>query len=166
MPVQKILQLGNPTLYETCKAIQKSDLKTIPPIVQDLHDTIIAFQHRHKVGRAIAAPQIGIMKRLIYMHIDRPVVFINPLLDQKSPEMMTLWDDCMSFPDILVKVRRHTRCRITYRDLNWTEHQTHLEGDLSELLQHETDHLAGILAVQRAVDNRSIALKSQQALLT
>jgi len=98
------------------------------------------------------------------MYITEPVVFINPVLDQKSDEMLELWDDCMCFPDLRVRVRRHRECRIRYRDMQWRPRQRRLAGDLSELLQHEYDHLDGILAVSRAVDAASFALKSQLAL--
>src|SRR3954469_18301127 len=62
---------------------------------------------KYNFGRAIAAPQLGIMKRLIYMNIDKPVVFINPELHNLSNDLFELWDDCMSFPNLLVKVKRH-----------------------------------------------------------
>jgi len=78
---------------------------------------------------------------------------------------MTVWDDCMCFPDLLVRVERHRSCRITYRDREWKEHAMVLEGDLSELLQHECDHLDGILAVSQAVDKFAFALKSQKKFL-
>ena len=165
MAVREILLLGNPKLFEICELIQESQVDQIKPIIQDLHDTLMAFRAKYNAGRAIAAPQIGAMKRVVYMHIEEPVVFINPVLDFKSTEMMELWDDCMSFPELLVKVHRHQRCRITYRDENWEEHSMELEGDLSELLQHEVDHLDGILAVQRAIDDKSFALRSQRHLL-
>jgi peptide deformylase len=100
------------------------------------------------------------------MYIDQPYVLINPMLDMQSHEMMTVWDDCMSFPELQVKVKRHVKCRITYRGPDWDERSMMLEGDLSELLQHECDHLDGILAVSRAIDQYSFALKSQKELLT
>ena len=165
MAVREILLLGNPKLFEICEPVQETQLKQITSIVQDLHDTLMAFREKYNAGRAIAAPQIGAMKRIVYMHIEEPVVFINPVLDLKSEEMMELWDDCMSFPELLVKVHRHQRCRITYRDEHWEEQSMALEGDLSELLQHEVDHIDGILAVQRAIDDKSFALRSQRHLL-
>ena len=165
MAVREILLLGNPKLLEICEPVREAQLEQIKPIVQDLHDTLMAFRAKYNAGRAIAAPQIGAMKRVVYMHIGEPVVFINPALDLKSAEMMELWDDCMSFPELLVKVQRHQRCRITYRDENWEKQTMLLEGDLSELLQHEADHLDGILAVQRAIDRTSFALRSQRHLL-
>ncbi len=162
MPVREILLLGNPKLLEKCELVAEHDLPSLPPIIADLHDTIMDFRARYGAGRAIAAPQIGFMKRLVYMHIDRPAVFINPVLENLSSEMVELWDDCMSFPDLFVRVRRHKRCRIRYRDLEWNERNWELEDDLSELLQHEVDHLDGILAVARAIDGGSFALRSQR----
>jgi peptide deformylase len=160
--VRDILLLGNPKLYEISRPVSQEDLAGLKRVVDDLHDTLIDFRGRYGAGRAIAAPQIGVMKRLLYMFIDKPVVFINPKLRDLSPEMMTVWDDCMCFPDLLVKVERHQTCTISYRDMNWTRQEMFLEGDLSELLQHEYDHLDGILAVSRAVDAQSFALRSQK----
>ena len=165
MSVREVLLLGNPRLYQTCAPVEKAKVESLRPIVQDMHDTLMDFRRRYGAGRAIAAPQIGVMKRLIYMHIDEPVVLINPILDMKSKEMMQVWDDCMCFPDLLVKVERHRKGRITYRDMNWREHTMMLEGDLSELLQHECDHLDGVLAISRAMDPHSFALRSQKHFL-
>jgi peptide deformylase len=165
MSVRQVLLLGNPKLYESCAPVEKDDIERLRPIVQDLHDTLMDFRRKRGAGRAIAAPQIGAMTRLVYMHIDEPVVLLNPILDLKSEETMEVWDDCMCFPDLLVRVERHRRCRITYRDMGWREHSMMLEGDLSELLQHECDHLDGVLAVSRAVDPHSFALGSQRHFL-
>ncbi len=159
MAVKRILLLGNPKLYEISEEVKKEELETIKGVVQDLHDTMMDFREKYGVGRAIAAPQIGESKRLIYMHIDKPVIFINPVLHFEDDETMELWDDCMSFPNLLVKVKRHKTCSLEYLDMNWEKQVMNLEGDLSELLQHEYDHLDGILAVMRAIDNRSLAFK-------
>jgi len=85
------------------------------------------------------------------LNIDKPRVLINAELYDKSDEMMEIWDDCMSFPELLVKVKRHKTCKIKFNDMNWKEHTWELKDDLSELLQHEYDHLNGILATQRAI---------------
>ena len=162
MTVREILQLGNPQLYKVSEAVTSSDLDRLPQIVQDLHDTMMNFRQKYGVGRAIAAPQISVMKRLIYMHIDAPVVFLNPTLKSLSDEMIEIWDDCMCFPELLVKVSRHKRCTIEYRDEAWNLNSMDLEGDLSELLQHEHDHLDGVLAVMRAIDGKSFAYKDQK----
>ena len=162
MPIREVLLLGHPKLYEVCPPVRQVEVEGLRPAVRDLHDTLMDFRRRYGAGRAIAAPQIGVMKRLVYMHIDEPVVFINPVLDRMSDETFALWDDCMSFPNLLVHVRRHRRCRVTYRDLDWHEHTQLLEDDLSELLQHECDHLDGILAVSRATGPQAFALRSQR----
>ena len=162
MPVREILLLGHPKLYEACLAVRKEEISSLAPVIEDMHDTLMDFRSRYKAGRAMAAPQIGVMKRLVYMHIDRPVVFINPVIDLKSPEMFELWDDCMSFPDLLVKVKRHSNCRIRYKNTDWQHQEMMLNNALSELLQHEVDHLDGILAVSRAIDATSFMLRSQK----
>ena len=165
MPIREILLLGNPRLYEVSEAIQEEDLKHLPAVVSDLHDTLLEFRRKYGAGRAIAACQIGFAKRLIYMFIDRPVVFVNPSLENRSEEMMEVWDDCMCFPDLLVKVMRHKSCAIRFMDMSFKEQTMKLEGDLSELLQHEYDHLDGILAVSRAIHGRAFALRSQRSYL-
>lgn len=165
MSIRDILLLGNPKLYEVSEAVKTDDLKDLPAVVADLHDTLLEFRRKYGAGRAIAACQIGFAKRLIYMFIDRPVVFVNPSLENRSEEMIEVWDDCMCFPDLLVKVRRHKNCTIRFRDLGFQEHTMKLEDDLSELLQHEYDHLDGVLAVSRAIDGYSFALRSQRPTL-
>ena len=161
MVVREILLLGNPKLHEVSLEIKEDEVAGLRPVVQDLHDTLMEFRETFGAGRAIAAPQIGVMKRLVYMHIDSPMVFINPQIRDKSKEMIELWDDCMSFPDLFVRVARHKSCRIDYRDLQWNLKTLIVEDDLSELLQHEVDHLDGILAVSRAIGSKSFSLRSQ-----
>jgi len=162
MAVRTILQLGNPQLYAKSKPVERGELPSVRQIAEDLHDTMMAFRDKYGFGRAIAAPQIGVMKRIVYMHSARPLVLINPELHDLSEETFVIWDNCMSFPDLLVKVQRHKTCLVQFLNLDgeMTVHQ--LEGDTAELLQHECDHLDGILAVQRAVDSKSIALRSQK----
>jgi peptide deformylase len=165
MTIRDILLLGNPKLYEISQPVAEDERQRLHDVVTDLHDTMMDFRKRYKAGRAIAAPQIGIMKRVIYMQVDSPVTFINPEIVDGSDERIYVWDDCMCFPELLVRVKRHKRCSITYRDLDWKKHKMVLKDDLSELLQHEYDHLDGILAVSRAVDARSFSLRSQRRLV-
>jgi peptide deformylase len=159
--IKPILLLGNQKLYKKSIEISNSELEDIKIIVNDLHDTLMNFRKTYNAGRAIAAPQIGIQKRLLYMHINKPVVFINPIIKFVDNELMDVLDDCMSFPNLLVKVKRHKSCIIEYKDINWNECSMNLEGDLSELLQHEYDHLDGILATMRAIDNKSFYIKNK-----
>lgn len=156
---KEILLLGNEELYQISEPLKKDEIENIKSIVQNLHDTLLDFKEKYHAGRAIAAPQIGVKKRLLYMFIDKPVIFINPVLEFPDDEMMEVLDDCMSFPNLLVKVKRYKRCRIKYLDMDWKEQEISLEGDLAELLQHEYDHLDGILATMRAIDNKSFVIK-------
>jgi peptide deformylase len=87
---------------------------------------------------------------------------INPLVTYRSSELMELWDDCMCFPDLVVKVKRHLACKVKFRDLEWNEKELMMENDMSELFQHEFDHLEGVLAVSKAVDSHSFSLVSER----
>ena len=154
--IREILKLGDPALYEKSVPIREEEMPLVATWAEDLHDTLMEYRRAHGAGRAIAAPQIGIKKRLLYMHIDRPYILVNPLLSFPDGETYELMDDCMSFPGLLVKVRRYKRAVISYLDENFVPQSMALEGDLSELLQHEYDHLDGILATMRAVDEKSL----------
>lgn len=154
---RNILLLGDPKLYEASVPVGREE--DLSQLKQDLHDTLMAFRRTYHAGRAIAAPQIGVQKRVLYMYIDKPVLFLNPVLRFPDEEMMEVLDDCMSFPTLYVRVLRHKRCIIDYFDETWQPHSLSLEGDLSELLQHEYDHLDGILATMRAIDSQSLVMK-------
>lgn len=154
-----ILLLGDPALYEVSEEVKEEELDQIEQIKEDLRDTLLAFRRRYGVGRAIAAPQIGVKKRVIYRHLDTPVLFINPRLVFPDQEMIDVLDDCMSFPDLLVRVKRYRHCVIHYKDQQWRDCVMELDGDMSELLQHEYDHLDGITATLRAVDHRALVMK-------
>jgi len=153
--LSNLLLLGDPRLYETCAPVEKPELPLVAGWVADMENVMREIRAKYNFGRAIAAPQLGIMKRLVYMNIDKPVVFINPVLENLSPELFELWDDCMSFPNLLVKVKRHQSLTLSYLDENWQPQQWHMQGALSELLQHECDHLDGILCTMRAVDEKA-----------
>lgn len=150
-----LLLLGDPRLYEKCEPVLQSELPLVPDWVADLDNVMREIRAKYNFGRAIAAPQLGIMKRLIYMNIDQPTVFINPEFIELSDEKFELWDDCMSFPNLLVKVARHKKLTIKYLDDNWQPQEWRMENDLAELLQHEYDHLEGILCISRAVDPKA-----------
>lgn len=155
MSVEQILLLGDERLYQKSESISNEELPLIKETIKNLHDVMMDFRRIYKVGRAIAAPQIGVFKRLIYMHIDHPVVIINPEIQAIGDEKIEIWDDCMCFPNLLVKVRRHKQIKVTYYDIDFKEQHMILIDDLSELIQHEYDHLDGILAIQRAIDDKS-----------
>ena len=160
--VRELLKLGNPKLYEISEPVTESDLPLLEGWVADLHDTLMEYRRTYGAGRAVAAPQIGVRKRLLYMYLDKPYVFVNPVMEFPDEETYELLDDCMSFPGLMVKVRRYRRAVIRYLDREMQPREMALEGDLSELLQHEYDHLDGILATMRAVDDKSLFLQQMK----
>lgn len=154
-----ILKLGDPRLYETCEPVHKEELPLVQDWVKDLHEAMEDIRARYGFGRGIAAPQLGIMKRLFYLNLDKPYIIINPEIVNPSKEFFELWDDCMSFPNLLVKVKRHQSLTLEYWDENWQKQSWNVEGPISELIQHEYDHLDGILCTMRAVDDKAFRWK-------
>jgi peptide deformylase len=154
-----LLLLGDQRLYEVCEPVQRSELALVNDWVADLNNVMNEIRARYNFGRAIAAPQVGILKRLIYMNISSPAVFINPEITFMSDEKFELWDDCMCLPNLLVRVERHKVITVKYLDENWDLQLQEMEDDLSELFQHEYDHLNGILCTMRAIDNKSFRWK-------
>ena len=167
MAAREILLLGNPKLLGPCESVSDDELDFAIAVGEDLRDTRNAFRAERGWGRAIAAPQIGAPKQIVFMEAEpgQPVLFINPQMSAASTEMMEVWDNCMSFPDLVVQVRRHRSCLVSYRDAAWRPQTMPVEGELSELLQHELDHLHGIVATMRAIDGSRFALQSQKHLL-
>ncbi|WP_411679333.1 peptide deformylase [Clostridium thailandense] len=164
MAVREILLLGNESLYEVCKEISQSELGKAKQIVEDLHDTMMNFKEKYGFGRAIAAPQIDETYRIIYMNFDNTsIAFINPKIEFFEDKKFEMWDDCMSYPGLEVKLYRYKKCRVYYKDLDWKDCVLEFEGDLSELIQHEYDHLDGILAVQRAIDTKSFRINRSKS---
>ena len=155
----EILLLGDPRLYEIAEEVKKEELESLKPVFTDMFDCIKAIRRDYGFGRAIAAPQIGVRKRLICILTDRPYVIINPALEFLGDDTMELMDDCMSFPNLLVRVRRYRHCILRYRDENWLEQRMRMDDEMAELIQHEYDHLDGILATMRAIDNKSFVMK-------
>ncbi|MDQ3009299.1 MAG: peptide deformylase [Acidobacteriota bacterium] len=165
MPVREILLLGNPQLWQPSQAITDMRATETKAIIGDLAATLDNFRTGHGFGRAIAAPQIGAHSRILFVNMNDgtfgPSPLINPQIVRASPEMMELWDDCFSFPDLMVRVRRHVEIDVAYLDESGERQVVVARGDLSELLQHEIDHLDGILATDRAIDSRSFAMRNE-----
>jgi len=157
--IKPILKLGDDALYQVSNLVSEAEMSQMAETIENLHDTLIDYRETYGAGRAIAAPQIGVLKRLIYMYIDKPTVFINPTLEFIGDEVMPVLDDCMSFPGLYVRVIRHKKCRVHFTNLKGESESITYEGDLAELIQHEYDHLDGILATMRAIDNRSFVMK-------
>lgn len=157
--IHDILKLGDSRLYEVCEPVLETDLSAVPQWTQQLHEAMEDIRRVYGFGRGIAAPQLGIMKRMFYLNLDRPYIILNPELKNLSEEKFELWDDCMSFPNLLVNVKRHQSLTLEYRDENWQKQTWTVEGPISELIQHEYDHLDGILCTMRAIDEKSFRWK-------
>jgi peptide deformylase len=165
MAIREILLLGDERLYQLSPPVKKTEIDEAAAILADLGETMAAFRDKFGFGRAIAAPQIGALKRIVYLNTgDRVIGFINPELEFASDEQFELWDDCMSFPGLEVRLRRYNKVRIRYRDIHWNPGEIFFEGDPAELIQHEYDHLDGILAVQRALNPRSFRMNRERAM--
>lgn len=159
MAVREISLLGNENLYKVSSEISKDEIIKARQVVDDLRDTLKDFRKIHGFGRAIAAPQIDELYRIIYMNFEnKEYALINPKLIFPDSQKFQLWDDCMSFPGLEVKLYRYKSCRVEYKDLNFNDCLLEPIGDISELIQHEYDHLDGIMAVQRAIDNKSFRI--------
>jgi len=164
LSAKSILLLGDERLYQVCKPVEPTDLEFARVVLENLEDTMMEFRQKYGFGRAIAAPQIGDARRIIYLNTgDQIIGFINPVLSFPDKKRIELWDDCMSFPGLEVKVMRYDRVNISYKDADWKDCKISFQGDLAELIQHEYDHLDGILAVQRAIDNQAFRMNSRKA---
>ena len=149
MTIHRIRLLGDPILRARCEPISKSNSAAVRVILDDLRETLRDWQSRFGSGRAIAAPQIGAPVRIVYVEMDQPWPLINPEIVDIGTEDFSVWDDCFSFPNLLVRVARAYRIRVRYQTLKGEWNEVDLEGDRAELLQHEIDHLDGVLAVDR-----------------
>lgn len=161
MPAKEILLLGNPILRQKCAVVKEFGSGELLSLVSDLKDTLEDFRKRRGFGRGIAAPQIGSTKQVVYVDFDYKGALVNPRITRRSTKKFKLWDDCFSFPDILVQVIRHFAITVSFKDESGKARTLKAEGALSELLQHEIDHVNGILAVDRAIDSRHIILRSE-----
>jgi len=161
MAVREILQLGNPTLRVKCAEARQFGTGELRQLIEDLRDTLYDFKAREGFGRGIAAPQINVTLRVIFTQVTVPVALINPVIIKRSVRLMSLWDDCFSFPDLLVKLNRNHSIEVRYQDEQGQEQTVKAEGALSELLQHEIDHLNGVLAIDRAIDSQHIVYRSE-----
>jgi peptide deformylase len=164
MAEREILQLGDPVLWTKSQPVEDFSSSDSVSLVRDLSDTLAAFREATGYGRGVAAPQIGALRRMIFIRM-QPEGFCGPLINPDivwtGNDRMELWDDCFSFPDLLVRVSRSARIRVRYTDERGLLQSIEAEGDLSELLQHEIDHLDGILAVQRAISPQAFCTRAE-----
>ena len=155
--IRTILTDEDPRLRTESEPVQSND-PAIEQDIVDLADTLADFRDRAGFGRAISAPQVGIMKRLIVLNLGAgPVALLNPTITQRSSEHQVVWDDCLSVPDRLVRVERSRSISLEFQnpagqEISWDV----TAADMAELLQHEVDHLDGVLMTDRAESPDSI----------
>jgi peptide deformylase len=164
MAVRRIRQLGDPILRVRCEPVQDPRSPAARLLADDLRDTLRAARRRHKMGRAIAAPQIGAPVRIVLVELERQRwVMVNPEITDVGAEDFTVWDDCFCFPSLLTRVTRAHHVTVSYTDLKGKPHTLDFKAAMAELLQHEIDHLDGILALDRAAGVDPFAFKSEWA---
>jgi len=167
MPVRKILQLGDPALRERALPhdFALSAERELADLVTDLRDTLAHSRGQTGYGRGIAAPQLGVSRRVIFLQLpgSEPWPLINPQITRRSAEKIEVWDACLSFLAMFMKVERHKEITVRYQDLRGAAYEVQAgeDRDLSELLQHEIDHLDGILCIDRVTDVTTICTKEE-----
>ena len=165
MALRTVLQLGDPRLREVCSPVDDPGSPEMRALIEDLKDTLAYCRASTGYGRAIAAPQIGVMRRAIFLQLPgaEPWPLFNPVITHRSDQKMVVWDACLSFLCIFMQVERHREVTVRYQDEHseWREVGAGSERDLSELLQHEIDHLDGILAVDRITDITTLCTREE-----
>jgi peptide deformylase len=165
MPVRPVIQLGDPLLRQKALPVIDPAAPEIDSLVHDLSDTLAHWRLQTGYGRGIAAPQLGILQRVIFLKLPEanPWPLINPEIIERSKEKITVWDACLSFLSIFMQVERHRQITVRYQNLDGKtlEFEAGDDRNLSELLQHEIDHLDGILAIDRVVDLKTICTREE-----
>ena len=147
MAIRPILTIPDPLLRKQAKPIERVDDE-----LRRLMDDMLATMY-DAPGIGLAAPQIGISRRLIVMDPAKeeapqtPVIMVNPKILVRSEDMRMHEEGCLSIPDFIAEVERPAKTRVSYIDREGKEQETELEGIWSTLVQHEIDHLNGVLFI-------------------
>lgn len=146
-PVLPILIVPAPLLRKSSRPVTPDDM----PAVRELAQKMLATMYQAP-GIGLAAPQVGTLLRLVVMDlapdkVPSPIVLINPEVVAASAEKATREEGCLSLPEQYADVTRPARVKVKYRDLHWAERTIEGEELLAACLQHEIDHLNGVLFV-------------------
>ena len=119
MAVRPVLQLGDPVLREKCIPVADPTSHELPALIQDLADTLAHWRSTTGYGRGIAAPQIGVLQRVIFLKLPDadPWPLLNPEILTRSNDKIVVWDGCLSFLSIFVQVERHRVITFRYQNL-------------------------------------------------
>jgi peptide deformylase len=165
MAIRTVLQLGDPRLRVVARAVEDPASPDIAALVQDLTDTLVHWRSTTGYGRGIAAPQLGAGVRVVLIRLPGtpPWPLVNPSIAAHGPDRVVVWDGCLSFLSIFMQVERYRDITVRYQDLHgrWHEAGAGAERYLSELLQHEIDHLDGVLCIDRVTDVRTICTREE-----
>ena len=156
-----VLMLGHPGLRSVCDPVVDFEDPGFVKEGRRLMFVLQQFWAEHGFGRAIAAPQIGVTKRMIAMNLgEGPFLIVNPEIVWESEERFSLWDDCMSFPFLMVRLTRAASLTLSWQDhRGQSQLWDQVDRPRSELLQHEIDHLDGVLAVDHAMDRDALVAR-------
>ncbi len=142
-----IVTIPDPVLRKTSAPVERVD-----DDLRRLMDDMLATMY-DAPGVGLAAPQIGLLRRVIVMDAARddepkaPIVMANPEILERSEEMRVHEEGCLSIPEVTAEVERPAIARVTYLDREGQRQETELEGILSTIVQHEIDHLNGVLFI-------------------
>jgi peptide deformylase len=163
----KIAQLGQPVLRQVAPEVPHGEILdgAFQKLLDDMHATL-----REAEGAGLAGPQVFAGRRVFLAAILPPLeedappeveFFINPRLVHVSAETASAWEGCLSFPELLVLVPRHRQVRIAYLNRRGEAQLLDLDGFAARVVQHELDHLEGILTIDRARSTRDIIKASE-----
>tara|TARA_B100000686_G_C16194092_1_gene667281 strand:+ start:106 stop:630 length:525 start_codon:yes stop_codon:yes gene_type:complete len=147
MAIKIILTVPDPILRKKSLQVDKID-KEIKKLMDDMLETMYKAP-----GIGLAAVQIGVLKRVVVMDISRetdkkePMYFVNPEIVWKSNEKTTYEEGCLSIPNQFANIERSEKCTVKYLDYFGAEKEIKAEGLLATCIQHEIDHLNGILFI-------------------
>ena len=165
MAVRRVLKMGDPMLYQQAAPVEKFDTGELDGLIADLFDTMAALN-----GAGLAAPQIGVSRRVVIFGVEanpryphaEPVpttVLINPVLEQIGGEMEEGWEGCLSVPGLRGLVSRYKNLRYTGFDQRGRPIDRTVSGFHARVVQHECDHLDGILYPMRLKDIRLLGFE-------
>ena len=158
MAVQKVLRMGDPRLLRVAEPVTEFNTAELDALIQDMFDTMAALE-----GAGLAAPQIGVNKRLVIFGVEAnprypeveavpTTILINPQLEALSKDMDEAWEGCLSVPGMRGLVPRYTHLRYSGYDRHGEQFSREVEGFHARVVQHEYDHLDGILYPRRIRD--------------
>ena len=145
--LRKILTEPDPILRKKCEPLEKVDVDT-----KKLMDDMLATMYAAP-GIGLAAVQVGILKRLVVIDISKgeeekkPIFLINPQIIHQSKKTSVYEEGCLSLPGQFAEIERPAECTIKYIDYNGKEKDLKADGLLATCIQHEVDHLNGILFI-------------------